>query len=543
MTVLPVVERELRVAARRRGTYWSRFTAGTIGAGLAAFTLLSVTGSNEDIGGDLFAVVGTVVFLYAAFAGTLATCDCLSEEKREGTLGLLFLTDLKGRDVVLGKLAATSLNVFYGMLAVLPMLAIPFVLGGVTHAEMLRVVLVSINLLFFFLSIGLFVSSLCRQDNWALGLSSLIALALVVGGPMASQIPRFPFPDAALFSSPACACFLAFDPLYSAKVGNPHAAFWGNVALTQLYAWVFFWLACWIVPRSWQDAVVGKRARWREGTRSSRNARRRAELLEINPFLWRVARSGRKRLMVWLALVVSALLFILCFHWFSGDLWDPGADFFLLLPLGLLLKVWLAAEAGRTFSEDRRGGGLELLLSTPLAERQIVRGQLLALWRQFALPAGVVLLANLVFVLVEMRKWGNTGDRSVLLVMHLILGGFLVADLIALSWVGMWQGLICRKPNRAALLSLTRILVLPPLLFVLGFWFWAISHEPGSGQHDTACAFTFWILLGLGADLYFALAARRKLSGQFRAIAAEGIPPKRPAEPAPRSAPAVAVAP
>ena len=100
----------------------------------------------------------------------------------------------EGRDVVLGKLAATSLNVFYGMLAVLPMLAIPFVLGGVTHAEMLRVVLVSINLLLFFLGIGLFVSSFCRQDNRALGLSSLIALALVVCGPLASQIPRFHSP-------------------------------------------------------------------------------------------------------------------------------------------------------------------------------------------------------------------------------------------------------------------------------------------------------------------------------------------------------------
>ncbi len=520
MTFLPVVERELRVAARRRGTYWSRFTAATIGAGLAAFTLLSVTGSNADIGADLFAVVGAVVFLYAAFAGTLATCDCLSEEKREGTLGLLFLTDLKGRDVVLGKLAATSLNVFYGMLAVLPMLAIPFVLGGVTHAEMLRVVLVSINLLVFFLGIGLFVSSLCRQDNWALGLSSLIALALVVAGPLASQIPRFPFPAAALFSSPACACFLAFDDVYNAKgvTLHPSAFFWGNVALTHLYAWVFFWLACWIVPRSWQDAAVGKRARWREGTRSIRSARRRAELLEINPFFWRVARSGRKRLLVWLALVASALFFILCFHWFSADFWDAGADFFLLLPLGLLLKVWLAAEAGRTFSEDRRGGGLELLLSTPLSERQIVRGQLLALWRQFAVPAGLVLLANLVFVLVEMRKWGNTGDRNVLLAMHLVLGGFLVADLIALSWVGMWQGLIRRKPNRAALLSLARILALPPLLFVLGFWFWAIGHDPASGKYDTQYAFTFWILLGLGADLYFALLARRKLFGQFRAI-------------------------
>jgi ABC-type transport system involved in multi-copper enzyme maturation permease subunit len=539
MTFLPVVERELRVASRRRGPYWSRFAAGLIGAGLAALTLLTTTGSNEDIGAVLFAVVSTVVFLYAAVAGTLVTCDCLSEEKREGTLGLLFLTDLTGRDVVLGKLAATSVNVIYGMLAVVPMLAIPFVLGGVTHAEMLRVVLVSINLLFFFLSVGLCVSSLCRQDNWALALSILIALALVAGGPLASQIPRFPSPDAALFSSPACGCFLAFDGLYRA---NPHSAFWGNVALTDLYAWIFFCLACWIVRRSWHDAAVGIPARWQDGTRSIRNARRRTELLEINPFLWRAARSSRKGLMVWLVLAVSALLYILCSRWLSFDTRDAGADFFLLVPLGLLLKIWLAVEASRTFAEDRRGGGLELLLSTPLRERQIVRGQLLALRRQFAAPAGVVLLANLVFVLVVMRKWGFVADSNAVLGMHLVVGGFLVADLIALSWVGMWQGLIRRRPNHAALSALARIVVLPAAIYLLGVWLWAISDQSG-GERFAAFLFTLWILLGLGADLYFGLAARRKLFGQFRLVVAEGVGRKRAANAAPQPAPAPAEAP
>ena len=63
--------------------------------------------------------------IYCLFSGRISTADCLSEEKREGTLGLLFLTDLKGYDVVLGKLAATSVSAFYGLLAALPVLAVP----------------------------------------------------------------------------------------------------------------------------------------------------------------------------------------------------------------------------------------------------------------------------------------------------------------------------------------------------------------------------------------------------------------------------------
>lgn len=527
MTFLPVVERELRVAARRRGTYWGRFTAGLIGSALAAWVLLAVEDTDKNLGSDLFAVVTTVVFLYATVAGTLVTCDCLSGEKREGTLGLLFLTDLKGHDVVLGKLAATSVNAFYGMLALLPMLAIPFIVGGVTQSEMLRVVLVSINLLFFFLSIGLFVSAVCRKDNWALGLSILIGMALVLGGPVMTQFKFFPFQTAGILSSPAAGCFMAFDNSYTT---NPHYFFWLNAAATHFYGWIFFGLACRIVPRSWQDAALGTRRRSRLASPPLRRARIRGQLLEVNPFLWRVARSGRKRMLVWLTLIILALLWSRYARLFSSDFLEPGMDLLLLAPAGLVLKAWLAAEASRTLSEDRRSGGLELLLSTPLHERDIVRGQLAALWRQFGPPVTAVLLAYLLFLIAEIGRW-PADMRADWLKFHLVLAGFLAGDMIALSWMGMWLGLRNRKPNRAALLALMRIVVLPVVIFFVLFTLWALGSK-NIDQLDTA-AFTLWVMLGLGADLYFGLGARNKILAEFRTIVSEGLARKTPAEPAP----------
>jgi ABC-type transport system involved in multi-copper enzyme maturation permease subunit len=532
MTFLPVVERELRVAARRRGTYWGRFVAAMIGSALAAWVLLAAVDTNEKVGADLFEVVSTVVFLYATVAGTLVTCDCLSEEKREGTLGLLFLTDLKGHDVVLGKLAATSVNAFYGMLAVLPMLAIPFILGGVSHAEMLRVVLVAINLLFFFLSIGLFVSALCRKDNWALGLSIMISLALVGGGPMAANL-GFPHPHLLELSSPAVSCFMAFDENYTK---SPHFDFWLNVFVTQVYSWVFFGLACWIVPRSWQDEGVGRTMPWSRSTDPVHRARTRTALLDANPYLWRVARSGRKRLLVWLTLAVLTVLWWWNGGWLSSSLLDPGVDLLLLVPAGLILKAWLAAEASRTLSEDRRSGGMELLLSTPLHEREILRGQMLSLWRQFAWPVAAVLLANLQFLLAEIRRW-DTNMSMALVTIHLFLGVFLVADMIALSWVGAWLGLIHRKPNRAALLAMTRILVLPGVSFVVLLCLWALLPQRNNADDSFTGAFVLWPLLGLVADLYFGLGARARLRAEFRTIVSEGFARRRPAEPAPKAAP------
>ena len=155
MTVLPVVARELRIAARKRGNFWLRVAAALagmiLGSGFMALSTLRGVGA-APLGGVLFGVLTWLALAAALSAGLFFTSDCLSEEKREGTLGLLFLTDLKGYDIVLGKLAATSLNAFYGMLAIFPVMAIPLLAGGVTGAEFWRVVLVSLNNLLFSLA-------------------------------------------------------------------------------------------------------------------------------------------------------------------------------------------------------------------------------------------------------------------------------------------------------------------------------------------------------------------------------------------------------
>jgi len=69
------------------------------------------------MGEHLFWTLSGLAFACALLAGPVVIADCLCEEKREGTLGLLFLTNLKGHDVVLGKLFATSLPVFYSFVA------------------------------------------------------------------------------------------------------------------------------------------------------------------------------------------------------------------------------------------------------------------------------------------------------------------------------------------------------------------------------------------------------------------------------------------
>jgi ABC-type transport system involved in multi-copper enzyme maturation permease subunit len=530
MTFLPIVERELRVASRRRGTYRVRFLAGLAGLLMAAWIVLVAQAPSKELGLGLFTTEAALLFFYTAIVGTLVTSDCLSEEKRDGTLGLLFLTDLKGRDVVLGKLAASSVNAIYGMLAVVPILALPILLGGVTRGEVFRVVLVALNLLFFFLSIGLAASALCRKDSRAYLFSIIVAVALVGLWPLATQLKSPPSqnPRAAFLSSPAYDCFLAFDSLYNgagaylspSPVRPMQTDFWLNAAITLLYSWFFFGLACWAATRSWQDASFRSSGRfawlWKSQSRAARGA-----MLDANPYLWRVARNGGK--LVWLALLPVVLLWWWCDRLFMVDLFDPSKDVSMLALAGIVLKIGLTAKASRIFADDRRAGGLELLLTTPLGAGGIVRGQRLALWRLFAWPIVTTLLVNLAMLAIELPNLARD-DRRSFAITHLLLAAFLVLDSWALSSAGMWRGLIARKLSRAIFPALLQILVLPFILFFAGIALFVLS---GAAQRlnsdDTLMTVViFGCLLCLGADLYFELRANNNLSENFQAVVAEG---------------------
>src|SRR5437016_6196807 len=139
MAILPIVERELRIAARRAGTYWTRCLAA---AAVTMLWLVLLVGSRvpspAQLGHHLLNALGALALGASMLAGVFLTSDCLSEEKREGTLGLLFLTDLKGYDVVLGKMVAASVHACFGLLALLPILGLPLMMGGVSGAEFWR---------------------------------------------------------------------------------------------------------------------------------------------------------------------------------------------------------------------------------------------------------------------------------------------------------------------------------------------------------------------------------------------------------------------
>ena len=108
---------------------------------------------------------------------------------------------------------------------------------------------------------------------------------------------------------------------------------------------------------------------------------------------------------------------------------------------------------------------MELLLSTPIHVRQILRGQHLALRELFLGPIG--LLVGVECVLVAAQIWllaqrGSGVTERVLLV--LVLGFCIVwfiLDLLAVAEVGMWFGLTSAKPTQALTKTVLFVLILP----------------------------------------------------------------------------------
>jgi ABC-type transport system involved in cytochrome c biogenesis permease component len=530
MSFLPVVERELRVAARRRQTYWMRSAAVLVIIGSCTWLWCTLGQGQLEMGQTLFRFVAGISFTYSLFIGVATAADAISEEKREGTLGLLFLTDLKGYDVVLGKLAATSLHALYRLFSIFPILTIPLILGGLTLAESARMALVSTNALLFSLSVGILASALSVRERRGRLAAFLMILAATAGPPLLGLCASLRHSGAAynqnwLLFSIVAPFGLAFAKPYAA---HPHF-FWAMTAAIHLLAWCFLVVASVAVRRTWQDRpAAGARARWQEQWQVWRfgegpaRAGFRTRLLDMNPILWHLGRDRLKPAYVWGWLAVLGLLWLWGYHMFRSAMLDPATYCLAAYALHTFLKLWLASESCRCFAEHRRTGALELILSTPLNVDQILDGAMRALKRQFLGPALLILLVDFLLLLGGMREEADFADWVMLM---FALAGLFIADLYTLAWVGMWLGLKARKTSRATAGNVARVLILPWVVYVLGLSVLGVYSWRGFDPSPTSIVTAGFVLAFLN-DAMLLNWARSNLRRRFRLVATEGFQSK-----------------
>jgi hypothetical protein len=541
MTLLPIVQRELRLAARKRSTFWFRLlvalTALVIGAGFLVMNL-AAGAAPARLGSGLFSTLTWLTLAATIVAGVFFTADSLSEEKREGTtLGFLFLTDLRGYDVVGGKLLATSLRGAYALLALFPVLALTLLMGGISGLQFWRNALALSNSLFCSLTAGLFVSALCRNSQRAMAGTLILLLLVCAGGPIVDSILRISVGS-------------GFRPLLSlvspvhafAASASGRAPFWSGLVASHLMGWSWFGLACVLVRRTWQDRRVkgsdSMMTRVREYSRPLASSASRRKLMDWDPVAWLASRERGRSVAVWVLVSLVLAPFVAVLITVPSAAWLVWAQVSGLLLLALYLLT--ASHAARFFVEARRSGLTELLLVTPLDSRKIVLGQWLATLQTFGLPVVLLLLVQLaggVFSQhTSMRMMsGALGGYSPPLALNIFLCVLtvlsVVGNLIAIVWVGMWMGLMSRNTGIATLKTLIFVQVLPWLAitfistsFVGVLMFRGISNN-GPPSNSTVLSFPLLIsglsaMLTIAKDAAFFVWARQKLYSSFRAVAA-----------------------
>src|SRR5271165_2805727 len=122
------------------------------------------------------------------------------------------------------------------------------------------------------------------------------------------------------------------------------------------------------LPRVWQDRPFRVRSRLRVIWPA-----RRIPLGAADPIEWLAGRNRSMRSWTWATAIAGAgfvtLVGLLDMGPVTAVTENSAAWVF-----GLLLKILIAIQASRFFAEARRTGAMELLLCTPLASRDLIRG-------------------------------------------------------------------------------------------------------------------------------------------------------------------------
>src|SRR6266478_1896006 len=191
MAALPVIVRELRSQARQPLTHWLRLLGGMsvlAAIAVALWTLGAIDtqarGGNafpntvQTFGTTLFGKMNLFIFLAIWLFVPLATADAVSRERREGTLPLLYLTELHSFGIVVGKAFVHMLRSASLFLTMVPWLLLPLVFGGVSFNDVVMALMLDGSSVLLAQEAGLLASTIPR--DWLKSVILALSFALVL---------------------------------------------------------------------------------------------------------------------------------------------------------------------------------------------------------------------------------------------------------------------------------------------------------------------------------------------------------------------------
>ncbi|HEY0456590.1 MAG TPA: hypothetical protein VGE41_09460, partial [Verrucomicrobiae bacterium] len=343
------------------------------------------------MGQMLFRSLAVLLFGFATVFGASITADAISQEKREGSLGLLFLTDLTGNDIILGKLAGLGMVAFYTLVAIIPVFALSLLAGGVTGAEFFRASLCVLNAMFFSSVIGLWISSRHEDAQKALFTATTWLLGLMALLPLADWLLSFVYSGNTYLKllSPAYSLYLAFDIFYK----TAPMEFWIGIALNFLGPILLLLWTGIRLQKNWQQSDHKQKRGANQFLESAECKARRNRRLDLNPIFWLANRGQRQK---WLIRGLAGGISVVIFLTYAMNMalmrstrMGVLINFFSLasLILVMMFDFLVGYFAARVICEAKQSGALELWLTTPLGSKGVTHGQWLSLKELFLGPA------------------------------------------------------------------------------------------------------------------------------------------------------------
>lgn len=473
----PIVERELRLSSRQWSTYWTRVGAGAVGIVFACW-VLGLSPRMGQAGRSSFQLLAIAATIAVMVKGVQLASEAFAREKREETLGIILLTPLRSLEIVLGKLLSSLLPAFYQFVAIVPVLALPILAGGVSAGQFILLVVGLANLAFLTVSVGLYYSTEHWHERQAavityvvLGLGCFL-LPPIVGGAIGALSIALLEESIGLFT---------FSPLF--PIGM--AAFHGAPSLLELGAsllgvqalsWIFIRMTC----RSLRTCCDKKPdvtveslpagAQWLEtvpqlpgeqkqpeqadpvwvvndggGVRRQFSDKERARLLDHNPLLWLAMRWRPSAV---LAFLVGGLgLFTAWMAFMSMQFVLFVTPWFAVLTCYFInagFKFYVTVQASQALLPRNGEDPLQILLSTPIKPEELLNPHVTAIRGPLVSKVRFLLWAETAWILLCV-PWQVQDDNwagLVVAVAGLGMAAMLVPDLKAVGMHGLWQSVV-----------------------------------------------------------------------------------------------------
>lgn len=482
LNIWPIAQRELREGARRPINHRLRLLTVAAGTGMIWIALGQENEFSSPTGTQLFAVLHSCILGLICLIVPALAADSLAREKRERTLGLLFLTPLNAGGIVAGKGLVQALRAFTLWLAVIPVLAIPFLLGGITAFDAVSALSIEFCAAALSLAAGLLASSLVEDRTWAFVLGWGLGCLFVLSFFYAFDFVTYAWLDR------AHAIVLGWDwapadmiAMYCGQYRGLEGCLWNSTTLLSPPFRQIWILICSISPvvvvvifsliasfaalrikMSWRDTPPSSKSEERRqrfcGVILKRLFQRRMRrILDRNPIAWLQQYSWKARASKWglcLAFLITGAAVLTLYQ---GDLEGLGNALNWML---IILAAGYTFAGVNGFLEEKRNGALELILVTPLTANRLIMGRTWGLWKQF-MPAAVIIALLISILRHDHLSMSGAYDTSssFTVVEWELLCGFLALPVFATYFALRVKNLIVASVLTWIALSLPVILV------------------------------------------------------------------------------------